>query len=405
MATINVNVKQQTIDVDPETSLLWVLCDALNLVGTNYGCGIAHCGACTVHIDGQAVRSCQVPVGSLGAAKIVTIEGLAKNGEHPVQKAWLQHEVPQCGYCQSGQIMAAAALPDAGLGEQANLDLDSFERVTSRTLTKDERDRYEDGTAKGAALDVPRLGHDPPQLPRHGRTAVGSRPRPGRSDRADVLLAPSRSLRSPPPAAQLSRAHIFALPLADPRGGCKRGRGFPPTWKCVSRIAAEQGKGLGRGRSRDADDQRPHHDRNPRCLRPRRRSGVALGASPHRPEHEKVVGHRQQKDGNGRGVVDLEQEEHRECRGHVERQPAENRVAPERFGERYLAAPQPHDRALHGTASIAGAATTTSAGRSRSATGEPWISRISLRKMASAKSSKFHTESTNALAPPIRYFS
>jgi isoquinoline 1-oxidoreductase alpha subunit len=110
MATLSVNGKQQTVDVDPETPLLWVLRDTLNLVGTKYGCGIAQCGACTVHIDGQPTRSCQVAVGSVGTAKIVTIEGLSKNGDHPVQRAWLQHDVPQCGYCQSGQIMAAAAL-------------------------------------------------------------------------------------------------------------------------------------------------------------------------------------------------------------------------------------------------------------------------------------------------------
>ena len=110
MATLNVNGKQQTVDVDPETPLLWVLRDTLNLVGTKYGCGIAQCGACTVHVNGEPTRSCQVPVGSLGTAKVVTIEGLAKNGDHPVQRAWLQHDVPQCGYCQSGQIMAAAAL-------------------------------------------------------------------------------------------------------------------------------------------------------------------------------------------------------------------------------------------------------------------------------------------------------
>ena len=113
MATFNLNIngKKQQVDVDPATPILWVLRDHLNLVGTKYGCGIAQCGACTVHIDGVATRSCQVPVGSIGDVKITTIEGLSSDGlSHPVQIAWLQHDVPQCGYCQSGQIMAAAAL-------------------------------------------------------------------------------------------------------------------------------------------------------------------------------------------------------------------------------------------------------------------------------------------------------
>lgn len=111
MATINLNVngKKQTIDVDPNTPVLWVLRDHLNLTGTKYGCGIAQCGACTIHLDGEAVRSCSLPVSSAEGAKITTIEGLSENGEHPVQQAWLEHDVPQCGYCQAGQIMTAVA--------------------------------------------------------------------------------------------------------------------------------------------------------------------------------------------------------------------------------------------------------------------------------------------------------
>jgi isoquinoline 1-oxidoreductase alpha subunit len=111
MITLTVNDSPRTVDADPDTPLLWVIREWLGMTGTKYGCGIAQCGACTVHIDGVATRSCQVPVGTIGEAKITTIEGLSPDGlSHPVQIAWLQHDVPQCGYCQSGQIMAAAAL-------------------------------------------------------------------------------------------------------------------------------------------------------------------------------------------------------------------------------------------------------------------------------------------------------
>lgn len=112
MAIINLNVngKKQTVDVDPKTPMLWVLREHLNLVGTKYGCGIAQCGACTIHLDGVAVRSCQLPVSVIGEKAVTTIEGLSENADHPVQKAWLEHDVPQCGYCQAGQIMQAASL-------------------------------------------------------------------------------------------------------------------------------------------------------------------------------------------------------------------------------------------------------------------------------------------------------
>ena len=103
-----VNGQPYAVKSDPETPLLWVLRDELKLTGTKYGCGIAQCGACTVHSDGAAIRSCVTPVGSVGAAQITTIEGLA--GAHPIQAAWIKHDVPQCGYCQSGQIMSATAL-------------------------------------------------------------------------------------------------------------------------------------------------------------------------------------------------------------------------------------------------------------------------------------------------------
>jgi len=107
---LNINGKKQEVNVDPNTPILWVLRDSLNLVGTKYGCGIAQCGACTIHLDGKAMRSCQLPVSVIGEKKITTIEGLSENGTHPVQKAWLEHDVPQCGYCQAGQIMSASAL-------------------------------------------------------------------------------------------------------------------------------------------------------------------------------------------------------------------------------------------------------------------------------------------------------
>ncbi len=107
---LKVNGKEYKVDVDPSTPVLWVLRDHLNLLGTKYGCGVAQCGACTIHLDGNAVRSCITFVDSVGDKEITTIEGLSENGDHPVQEAWIEHDVPQCGYCQSGQIMSAAAL-------------------------------------------------------------------------------------------------------------------------------------------------------------------------------------------------------------------------------------------------------------------------------------------------------
>lgn len=108
--TLNINGKTKEVDVASDTPMLWVLRDHFNLVGTKYGCGIAQCGACTVHLDGNAVRSCQLPVSAVDNKEITTIEGLSENGDHPVQKAWLEVDVPQCGYCQAGQIMTASAL-------------------------------------------------------------------------------------------------------------------------------------------------------------------------------------------------------------------------------------------------------------------------------------------------------
>ena len=108
--TLTVNEKQHQVDVVPDTPMLWVLREHLDLLGPKFGCGIGQCGACTVHLNGAAVRSCSLPVSAVGDKTITTIEGLSETGDHPLQEAWLEHDVPQCGYCQAGQIMNAAAL-------------------------------------------------------------------------------------------------------------------------------------------------------------------------------------------------------------------------------------------------------------------------------------------------------
>jgi isoquinoline 1-oxidoreductase subunit alpha len=123
MIVLTVNEQRHELDIEPETPLLWVLRDELGLTGTKFGCGIAQCGACTVHIDGQPTRSCSVAVSDVGSSAITTIEGLSSDSSHPVQKAWLAEDVPQCGYCQSGQIMAAAAfLKDNPNPSDADID-------------------------------------------------------------------------------------------------------------------------------------------------------------------------------------------------------------------------------------------------------------------------------------------
>ncbi|HET9040153.1 MAG TPA: (2Fe-2S)-binding protein [Gemmatimonadales bacterium] len=110
MITLNVNGRDLKADVEPDTPLLWALRDGLGLTGTKFGCGMAQCGACTVHLDGEPIRSCVTPVSAVGSKKVTTIEGLSADGTHPVQRAWEAEQVPQCGYCQSGQLMSAAAL-------------------------------------------------------------------------------------------------------------------------------------------------------------------------------------------------------------------------------------------------------------------------------------------------------
>ena len=122
---LKINGKSLEVDVDPSTPVLWVIRDHLNLLGTKFGCGIAQCGACTIHMNGAAVRSCVLPVSSVGDSELTTIEGISENADHPVQKAWLEHDVPQCGYCQAGQIMSAAALLKAN-NNPSDEEIDSY---------------------------------------------------------------------------------------------------------------------------------------------------------------------------------------------------------------------------------------------------------------------------------------
>ena len=124
MIRLSVNGNDTEVDVDPDTPLLWVLRDTLGLTGTKFSCGMALCGACTVHLDGQPIRSCVTPVSAVGARRVTTIEGLSPDRSHPVQKAWIELDVPQCGYCQSGQIMSAAALL-AHTAEPSDADIDT----------------------------------------------------------------------------------------------------------------------------------------------------------------------------------------------------------------------------------------------------------------------------------------
>jgi isoquinoline 1-oxidoreductase alpha subunit len=130
--SININGEQKSIDAPEDMPILWVIRDLLGMKGTKFGCGKALCGACTVHLDGQAIRSCSMPVSALGDGKITTIEGLSDEGNHPVQKAWVEHIVPQCGYCQSGQIMNAASL----LNQNPNPSDEEIEQAMSGNLCR-----------------------------------------------------------------------------------------------------------------------------------------------------------------------------------------------------------------------------------------------------------------------------
>lgn len=148
--TLSVNQISHQVDVDADTPLLWVLRDELGLVGTKFGCGVAICGACTVHVNGSAMRSCQLPVSAVGDNAITTIEGLSENGEHPVQKAWLEHDVAQCGYCQSGQIMSAAAL----LTQNPNPDDKAIEASMSGNICRCATYYRIKAAIKSASIDV-----------------------------------------------------------------------------------------------------------------------------------------------------------------------------------------------------------------------------------------------------------
>ncbi|MBK7807120.1 MAG: (2Fe-2S)-binding protein [Saprospiraceae bacterium] len=134
MAAFNLKINgvTKTVDVDPTTPLLWVLRDHLDMAGTKFGCGIAACGACTIHLNDTAMRACVLPVSAVGDQEVTTIEGLSEHGDHPVQKAWLEHDVPQCGYCQAGQIMTAAAL----LKENSNPSDDEIESAMNGNLCR-----------------------------------------------------------------------------------------------------------------------------------------------------------------------------------------------------------------------------------------------------------------------------
>jgi len=130
--TLSINGKSETVDVEPETPLLWVLRDTIGLTGTKYGCGIARCGACTIHVDGLAMKACQLQASAAVGKKVTTIEGLSQNSSHPVQQAWVEIGVPQCGYCQGGQIMSAAAL----LNKRKNPTLAEIEAAMADNLCR-----------------------------------------------------------------------------------------------------------------------------------------------------------------------------------------------------------------------------------------------------------------------------
>jgi isoquinoline 1-oxidoreductase alpha subunit len=147
--SFTLNGKPQTVDVSPDMPLLWVLRDTLNMTGTKFGCGMALCGACTVHINGEATRSCITQVSSVAGKKITTIEGLSVDGSHPVQQAWMEEDVPQCGYCQSGQIMSAVAL----LAKKANpTDTDIDDAMSGNICRCGTYQRIRKAIHKAAAL-------------------------------------------------------------------------------------------------------------------------------------------------------------------------------------------------------------------------------------------------------------
>src|SRR5215203_3693531 len=191
MAKLNVNGTVHTVEVEPDTPLLWVIREQLGMTGTKYGCGIAQCGACTVHIDGAATRSCSLPVSAVSdSQKIVTIEGLSPDGQHPVQKAWLALDVPQCGYCQVGMIMASAALlaktptptrrsrtSAVAAPTTASAPGSSLPPRAAKRVAAEKRGGHHDDSASSLAPQVPR------RLDRRDRRALARVPCPARRQR------------------------------------------------------------------------------------------------------------------------------------------------------------------------------------------------------------------------------
>ena len=151
---LNINGKTTAVDVDGDTPLLWVVRDSLKLTGTKFGCGVASCGACTMHIDGQAVRTCVLPVSAVAGKKINTIESLSDDNSHPVQQAWLEEEVPQCGYCQSGMIMAAAAL----LEKNANPSQEDIDTAMTNICRCGTYNRVRNGISRAVELMTAKSG-------------------------------------------------------------------------------------------------------------------------------------------------------------------------------------------------------------------------------------------------------
>jgi isoquinoline 1-oxidoreductase alpha subunit len=161
--TIEVNGTSRKINIEPDTPLLWVLRDVIGLTGTKFGCGIAQCGACTVHIDGSPMRSCSVPIGALDGAKITTIEGLSPDNSHPVQRAWIAEDVPQCGYCQSGQIMAAVAfLKEFPNPTDTDIDanITNICRCGTSAPRHSSRRRHDESLGEEAAMHGSHVGFD-----------------------------------------------------------------------------------------------------------------------------------------------------------------------------------------------------------------------------------------------------
>ena len=205
MAKLNINGKVRDVEVESDTPLLWVIREQVGLTGTKYGCGVAQCGACSVHINGEVVRSCSIPVGTIKATdRIVTIEGLSANRSHPVQKAWLAVDVPQCGYCQSGQIMAAAAL----LEEEPAPDRQGHRRRDDQHLPMRHLSAHPGGGASR------RQDADRRRRPRDDRSVDSRRPAMNKTSRGKTTNLSRRRFLVSSAAAGGGLALGFQLPFA-----------------------------------------------------------------------------------------------------------------------------------------------------------------------------------------------